>query len=53
MLAAYFGINTKKNTSEPEDDVGTLMMQFPQDLLVLPKGDLSIGSGKKKEVPSE
>jgi len=48
MLAAYFGISKSKKADEPEDDLGIVLAQFPQDPLVLPKGDLSIGSKKKE-----
>ena len=53
MLASYFGIKKSKSEDEQEEDLAPVIAQFPQDPLVLPKGDLSIGSGKKQGLNSE
>lgn len=57
MLASYFGIKPRTKTTEtPEtknDEMGKILSEFPQDPMTLPKGDLTIGSGHKKEIGNE
>ena len=55
MIAAKYGIKpTAKKIDTPESqeaELSQLMVQFPQDPMTLPKGDLTIGSGKKRNNP--